>query len=68
MGLSTISLGKSVSQASKPKERKNLYGQKGAVFRQSCFCMNNKQRTEKKSIGAGATMEGKLWSIFGDKD
>jgi hypothetical protein len=25
---------------------------KRAVFGQSCFCMNNKQRTGKKSIGA----------------
>jgi hypothetical protein len=23
-----------------------------------CFCMNNKQREEKKSFGAGETMEG----------
>jgi hypothetical protein len=30
--------------------------------------MNNKQRTWKKSIGAGATMEDEFWSIFGDKD
>jgi hypothetical protein len=30
--------------------------------------MNNKQRTGKKSIGAGATMEGKFWSIFGAED
>jgi hypothetical protein len=26
-------------------------------FRQSCFCMNNKHRTGKKSFGAGTTME-----------
>jgi hypothetical protein len=26
------------------------------------FLMNNKQRTGKKRIGAGATMEGEFWS------
>jgi hypothetical protein len=30
--------------------------------------MNNKQRNRKKSTGAGATMEGEFWSIFGAKD
>jgi hypothetical protein len=41
---------------------------KRVVFGQSCFCMNNKQRTGKKSIGARETMEGEFWSIFGVED
>jgi hypothetical protein len=40
---------------------------KGKI-KQSCFCMNNKQKTWKKSIGAGATMEGEFWSICGVED
>jgi hypothetical protein len=31
------------------------------------FGMNNKQRTRKNSTKDGATMEGGLWSLFGDK-
>jgi hypothetical protein len=28
----------------------------------------NEQRTRRKSIGVGATMEGEFWSIFGAED
>jgi hypothetical protein len=30
--------------------------------------MNNKQRTRKEELGAGATMEGEFWSVFGGED
>jgi hypothetical protein len=60
-------LGKCVSQASKPKERKFVWAVT-TVLDSQCFCMNNKQREKKEELGAGATMEGEFgacWSIFG---
>jgi hypothetical protein len=66
MGLKYNHLGDEC-KSRKQQKRGNLYGQ-GGSFRQSCFCMNNKRTKEKKSIGAGATMEGEFWSIFGAED
>jgi hypothetical protein len=32
------------------------------------FLHEQQVENRKKSIGAGATMEGEFWSVFGDKD
>jgi hypothetical protein len=66
MALSTISLGKSVIQASNQREEICMGSYNN--FRQSCFLMNIKQIIGKKIFGVGETMEGELWSIFGEED
>jgi hypothetical protein len=47
--LSTISLGKSVNQESKPNRGK-LVWEFTIILESQCFCMNNKQREENKSF------------------
>jgi hypothetical protein len=58
MGLSKVNFGKCVSQEIKQGEE-IVMGSHNS-FIQSYFCMNNKKRRGKKSIGVGTTMEGEL--------
>jgi hypothetical protein len=41
---------------------------KGAVLDSHIFCMGRERQQKRECIGAGATMEGKFWSIFGAED
>jgi hypothetical protein len=67
MGLSTISLGMSVSQEKKGKERKFIWPE-GAVFTVMFLHEKQGEQGKRRALGAGATMEGELWSIFGAED
>jgi hypothetical protein len=37
-------------------------------FRQSMFLHEKQTDNKKEELGSGATMEGKLWSVFEEKD
>jgi hypothetical protein len=58
-GLSTISLGKSVSQERKAK-RGNLYGLGQQFLESQVFVHGKKGEREERELGAGATMEGEF--------
>jgi hypothetical protein len=64
MGLSIISLGKSVSQIFLGKIEEIHMGCYMKFYRH-VLGMNMKQRSIKKSIGDGARRLGELWSMLG---
>ena len=37
-------------------------------FKQSMFLHEQQAERRKEELGSGATMEGKLWSVFEEKD
>jgi hypothetical protein len=63
-GVSPIILGKCVSQASKPKERKYLWAIT-TILENQCFWHEQHTKRKKEELGAGATMEGEFWTVFG---
>jgi hypothetical protein len=67
MGLSTISLGMSVSQENGEKERKFIWPNN--IFRQSCFCMNNKTENKEEVHWSWSNNGGRnLEHVFGAED
>ena len=62
MGFEYNNLGEECESRKANHKRGNLYGLEGGRFLSVKFCAWKGRREKERELGAGATMEGEIWS------